>query len=140
MSSIPMFNIKKSSIGGLGLFARTKIPKDHKIVQYIGKKVTTVEADSKPNRYIFEIDNDWSIDGSPRYNVARYVNHSCDPNAESVMEEDGKENKIFFTAIKDIEPGEEVTIDYGEVYFNDYIKNIGCKCNTSKCKKIQYVG
>lgn len=126
----PVIEIKKS-FAGKGIFAKEEIKRGTKILQYIGKTVTTEVADKKPNRYIFEIDENWSIDGSPMYNTARYFNHSCKPNAESILE---SENRIFISAKRKIIPGEEITFDYGKEYINDYIKKGGCKC--FQCRQV----
>ncbi len=117
--------VLKKSHTGKGLFAMEEISKGAKILQYLGKKVTTKEAEDRPNRYIFEIDEKWSIDGSSLYNTARYFNHSCIPNAESILEGD---DRIFIAAKRKINIGEEITFDYGKEYINDYIKKGGCKC------------
>ncbi len=122
--SFPEIVVKKS-LTGKGIFAKTDIRKGVNILQYIGKYLTTKEANDKPNRYIFEIDEAWSIDGSARYNTARYFNHSCRPNAESVLI---GANRIFIASKKKINAGEEITFDYGPEYVKDYIKKGGCKC------------
>lgn len=121
--------IVKKSFAGKGIFALEDIKKGTKILQYIGKKITAKEADAKPNRYIFEIDSSWSLDGNPLYNTARYFNHSCKPNAESILEEP---DRIFIAAKKSIKNQEEITFDYGKEYINDFIKKTGCKC--SQCR------
>lgn len=118
--------VVKRSFSGMGIFAMEEIKKGTKILQYFGPIVSAKEADENPNRYIFEINEQWSIDGSPLYNTARYFNHSCKPNAESVLE---VPNRIFISAKKKILPGEEITFDYGKEYINDYIKKGGCKCS-----------
>jgi SET domain-containing protein len=120
----PKIIVKKSNTGK-GIFALEEIKKGTKILQYIGNRLTTEEADRKPNRYIFEIDDKWSIDGSPMWNTARYFNHSCKGNAESIMEGD---DRIFIAAKKKILPGEEITFNYGKEYTNMYFKKGGCKC------------
>ena len=66
----------------------------------------------------------WSIDGSSRRNLGRYLNHSCEPNAEAVL----RAGQIVFVALRAIAPGEEITLDYGEEYFELYIKPLGCRC------------
>ena len=113
------------SFSGKGIVAMEEIKRGRKIMQYIGRKITAEEADRKPNRYIFEIDEKWSLDGSPTWNAARYFNHACKPNAESVMEGD---DRIFICAKRKILPGEEITFDYGKEYVGDYFKKGGCKC------------
>ena len=86
-------------------------------------------ADEIDNRYLFEINSRWTIDGSPRRNVARYINHSCRPNAET----DIVKGEILISAIRNIEPGEEITYDYGKDHFDGFIKPKGCKC--VKCRE-----
>lgn len=124
IESYPKTKVIKS-FAGKGILALEEIKKGRKIMQYIGRKISTKEADAKPNRYIFEINSRWSLDGSPLWNVARYFNHACKPNAESVME---GTDRIFICAKKKILPGEEITFDYGKEYVKDYIKKGGCKC------------
>lgn len=118
--------VKRSS-AGLGLFADEDIPKDTCLIEYIGKIISTKEEDSLNNKYLFEIDNKITIDGSPRYNTARYINHSCRPNAEAIL----KDKRVFIMSTKKIKAGEEISYDYGKEYWNEYIKPNGCRC--SKC-------
>jgi SET domain-containing protein len=130
VNSYPKTIVKKS-FAGKGIFALEEIKRGTKILQYIGKKLTTEQANLNSNRYIFEIDDNWSIDGNPAYNTARYFNHSCKPNAESILEEP---DRIFIAARKKIIPGEEITFDYGKEYINEYIKKTGCRC--SQCSRV----
>jgi hypothetical protein len=112
---------------GLGLFAEEPIRKGRWIVEYTGERLTTAEADrrdAKGNRYLFVINSKWTVDGTPRSNIARYANHACRPNAES----DIVRGKVILRAIRNIKPGDEITYDYGEDHFNWYIKPKGCKC------------
>jgi SET domain-containing protein len=109
---------------GLGVFALEPLKKGDFIMEYIGKKVTSKYADEHPNRYLFEINSKWTIDGSPRYNKARYFNHACKPNCEV----DIKKGRILIFALRNIKAGEELTYDYGEEYFDDYFKKPGCRC------------
>ncbi len=113
---------------GKGLFATEVIPKGTFIIEYTGKKIPTKIADELDTRYLFELDDEWTIDGEDESNTARYINHSCDPNAEAEIEDD----KILISAIKDIPAGEEITFDYGQEYFDEFIKPVGCKCAAKK--------
>ena len=113
---------------GDGLYAAADIAKGDFIVEYTGKKISTKEADALKTRYLFELDDDWTIDGETSSNTARYINHSCDPNAEADIQDD----HILIAAIKDIKSGQEITIDYGEEYFDEFIKPIGCRCSAAK--------
>jgi SET domain-containing protein len=76
-------------------------------------------------RYLFEIDKHWTIDGSSHDNTARYINHSCKPNCEARIEE----GKVMIYALYAIPEGEEITIDYGDEYFDEFIRPHGCRCN-----------
>src|SRR4029077_4672109 len=91
------------------------------------------EQDDIENKYLFELNGRWTIDGSVRKNVARYINHSCRPNAESDVRP--RERKVFIRAIKNIEPGDEINYDYGTDYFNAYLKRIACKCESCENKR-----
>ena len=85
------------------------------------------------DRYLFELNNRWTIDGSVRKNIARYINHACRPNAESDVRP--RKRKVVIRAIKNIEPGDEINYDYGTDYFKAYIKPIGCKCVACEKKR-----
>jgi uncharacterized protein len=120
---------------GLGLFATKPIKKGTKIIRYFGPILDSKKEDDDAieNKYLFELNDRWTIDGSNRENVARYINHSCRPNAESDVKP--RKRKIFIRAIKDIEPGEEINYDYGTDYFKAYLKPIGCKCDACERKR-----
>jgi len=109
---------------GLGLFARAPIKKGQFIVRYRGKKIRTEDTESLDTRYLFEINNRWTIDGSTRSNRARYINHACRPNAEVYF----VKHAIKIRAIKNIKPGDEITYHYGRNYVDAFIKAVGCKC------------
>ena len=109
---------------GHGLFATSTLRKGDFILEYRGRRIPTPQADLSKSRYLFEIDRSLTIDGSPRFNLARYINHSCKPNCEADM----RDGRILIYASRDIANGEELTIDYGEEYFDEFIKPVGCKC------------
>ncbi len=121
------FRIGRAS-AGLGLFAVAATAQDAFIVSYSGKRIATTAAHERERRYgaryMFEIDRRWTIDGSPRSNLGRYVNHSCAPNAEAVV----RQGRIAIVALRDIAPGEEITMDYGPDYFALFIAPAGCRC------------
>lgn len=122
--------VVKKGINGLGLFTKLPIKKKMKILEYVGEMITAEEANKRGGKYLFEISSRRTVDGKGRENLARYINHSCDPNCETEI--DG--SRIFAWSLKkDIEPNEELTYDYGKEYFNEYIKPKGCNC--SKCSK-----
>lgn len=120
------FAIKKSA-AGLGFFTLEPIAPDKKIIEYIGLILTAEEADEKGGKYLMRLDDEYFIDGSPRSNRARYINHSCQPNAKVFR----SGARVWIWSIRAIEAGEEITYDYGRNYFNRHIKPIGCKC--AKC-------
>src|SRR6201990_2440013 len=118
---------------GLGLFATKPIKKGAKIVRYFGPLLDSRKKkdDAIENKYLFELNGRWTIDGSVRENIARYINHACKPNAESDVS--ARKRKVVIRAIKNIEPGDETNYDYGTDYFKAYLKPIGCKC--AACEK-----
>lgn len=136
---MPDLSTKPYRIGrsktGLGLFATQPIKKGSKIIRYFGPMLdcNKKKDDAVENKYLFQISKRWTVDGSVRKNVARYINHSCKPNAESDVSV--KKRKIIIRAIKNIEPGEEINYDYGTEYFKEYLKPIGCKCDACEKKR-----
>jgi uncharacterized protein len=120
---------------GLGLFATKPIKKGDRIIRYFGPLLDSKKKkdDEIENKYLFELTNRWTIDGSVRENIARYINHACKPNAESDVRP--RKRKVFIRAIKHIEPGEEINYDYGTDYFKAYLKPIGCKCDACEKKR-----
>ncbi|MAF59467.1 MAG: SET domain-containing protein [Candidatus Pacebacteria bacterium] len=116
--------VKKSKPGaGFGLFVTEPIKKGEFIIEYVGEIIPTKEADERGTRYLFDISTRRVVDGSPRYNLARYINHSCKPNCEPEI--DG--SHIYIYALRNIKEGEELGYDYGKEYFAEYLKGC-CKC------------
>jgi SET domain-containing protein len=131
MASKKRFRIGRSRTG-LGLFATELIEPRAFIVEYRGRRLTTAQADTleaRGSRYLYEINGRWTIDGSSRSNLGRYANHSCRPNAKSHR----IDGKVILRAIKKIQPGDEITYDYGRDYFLNVITPRGCKC--VKCRE-----
>lgn len=125
MNEPEMVVVRKSTPGlGQGLFASSTIRKGALIAEYTGERISTADADTLKTRYLFEIDKEWTIDGSSKKNVARYINHSCEPNAEAEIHD----SRIYILATRDIPSGEEIAIDYGSEYFDEFIRPVGCKC------------
>jgi uncharacterized protein len=121
------------SATGFGLFATKPIRRAVYIATYRGRRISTDEADQRERRgakYMFELNRQWTIDGSPRWNVARYLNHSCSPNAKAVL----RKGRIVFVALRCIAPGEKITYDYGREYFDYFIKKGGCRCAACRTK------
>lgn len=125
---------------GLGLFATEPIKKRAFIVEYKGPRLSNEKADAleaRGSKYMYQVNDRWTIDGSGRSNVARYANHSCRPNAESdtVRGKNGGSNRggrVIIRAIRNIKPGEEIVYDYGDDYFKYVITPARCKCD--KCR------
>jgi uncharacterized protein len=118
------FRVGRSK-AGLGLFATRSIKKGTYIVDYTGKRIASRDAERLRTRYLFELNDRWTIDGSARTNTARYINHSCRPNAEAVL----ARKRLRIRAIADIAPGDEITYHYGAEYFVAFIERIPCKCD-----------
>ena len=124
------------------------IPKGKKIIQYIGDKVTKKEGDRRSEKrikkylnskstgsvYIFELNKKYDIDGSPKYNKARYINHSCNPNCEVEIEN----NEIWIKSIKKIKKFDELSYDYGYEFDEEDYKDHICKCGSNNCIGLYY--
>lgn len=124
----PKVAVKRSS-AGLGLFAAEDIKKEQLIIEYTGERISEDEANRRGGKYLFEVTDDLVIDGKGRENIARYINHSCAPNAEAEHDED--EDRIYIRACKQVTAGEEITYNYGKEYVKDIIGPSGCRCK--KC-------
>ena len=129
-----LYKIKKSKIDNRGLYAAKNIKKDTKIIEYKGKIITVKETETNPKFdndkaiYLFNLNKKYDLDGDFKYNTARLINHSCDPNCEV----DGVGLKLWIYAVKDIKKNEELTYDYGFSFDKDY-KDFPCRCGTNKC-------
>ena len=129
-----LYRVKKSNIDKRGLYASKNIKTGEKIIEYIGRLISKKEAetnskfDNKKDIYLFNINEKWDLDGDYRWNTARLINHSCNPNCEV----EGKGLKLWIVAIKDIKKGEELSYDYGFSYDDDY-KDYPCRCGAKSC-------
>ena len=123
----PKVRVGRSS-AGLGLYAEEGVVKDQLIIEYTGDRITPDEADKRGGLYLFNVTKDLVIDGKGRENTARYINHSCTPNAEAEHDED--DDKIYIRARKKIADGEEITYDYGKEYVEDMLKKKRCVCRS----------
>ncbi|PIN90698.1 SET domain-containing protein-lysine N-methyltransferase [Candidatus Pacearchaeota archaeon CG10_big_fil_rev_8_21_14_0_10_32_14] len=133
--------IKNSSIHSKGIYAKTDIPKNIKVIEYVGKKVSNKLSDkvadrdldrSKKNKklgevYLFELNKEFDIDGNYPYNTARYLNHSCNPNCKYKYDN----GKIWIISIRIIKKGEELTFDY-DFDLEDY-EHYPCLCGSKNC-------
>ena len=129
-----LYKIKKSNIDNKGLYAAKNIKSGKLVINYKGKLITKKETDTNPKFdndkaiYLFNLNNRYDLDGDFKYNDARLINHSCNPNCEV----EGKGLKLWITAIRDIKKGEELSYDYGFGYDEDY-KQFVCKCGAKNC-------
>lgn len=129
----PTSVIVKRGSAGLGLFASRTFKRGDFIIEYTGEHISHEEADRRGGKYLFILSDALVVDGRGRENIARYINHSCRPNAEAETDED--EGKIRIFATRTIRSGDEITYDYGKEYFDQHIGTRGCAC-TPCAKKI----
>ena len=129
-----LYKIKKSNIDKRGLYASKNIKEGTKIIEYVGKIISKKESeknskfDNEKDIYLFNLNNRYDLDGDFKFNIARLINHSCDPNCEVI----GKGLKLWISAIRNIKKGEELNYDYGFSYDRDY-KQFPCKCGGKNC-------
>lgn len=123
--------VKRSS-AGLGLFAISDFKKGELVIEYTGDRITDAEAQKRGGKYLFEVNDNLTIDGTKRHNTGRYMNHACKPNAEA--EHDEETDRIYIRAKKNIKSGEEITYHYGKDYFKRIIQPVGCKCISCSAK------
>ena len=117
----------KRSKAGLGLFSEEPIGKGDFVIEYTGEKITHKEADQREGRYLFTLNSRYVIDGRKHHNLARYINHSCNPNCEPEIDA----GKIVIRAKKKIKRNEDLTYDYGKDYFEAFIGK-ACRCEACK--------
>jgi SET domain-containing protein len=121
---------KASSIHGQGLFARANIPLGSQIIEYVGERMTkreTLQQCQANNEYIFALDDETDLDGNIPWNLARLINHSCQPNSEARLIDE----RIWIVAIRDICADEEISFNYG--YDLEFYREHPCHCGTSSC-------
>src|SRR5262245_17454902 len=140
-SSIP-FEIRESPIQGRGAFATEPIPAGVRLVEYAGARLTPAEADAqypdvegeRHHTYLFAIDDDIVIDAAVDGNDARWINHSCDPNCDAIVED----GRIWIETIRDVVPGEELAYDYAYVLEERHTpkakRRFPCYCGAATCR------
>jgi hypothetical protein len=134
--------VRDSNVHGRGVFATRRIAKGERIIEYLGERVSHDEADRRyemkdendSHTFLFIVDSKTVIDAGVDGNEARFFNHSCDPNCESVVEK----RRVFIEALRTIEPGEEMTYDYQIYRDEDDPENIdevfACYCGFAQCR------
>jgi SET domain-containing protein len=126
----PGLSVKKSAIQGLGCFSVTQFRGRRKIAEYTGERITNAEANRRATRRklrICAINNRWSLDGSRGGNGTHYINHCCEPNAYMKI----LYGHILFIALREIKPGEEITIDYESTLHSNKKR---CTCGAASCR------
>ncbi len=140
----PLFEIRPSPIQGMGAFAVRLIAKGTRVVEYAGERITPEEADARydddamerPHTFLFTVNKKTVIDAAHRGNEARFINHSCAPNCEAVIQA----GRVFIEAICDISPGAELTYDYhlerpGR-FRAEWKQRYACHCGAPSCRGI----
>jgi SET domain-containing protein len=139
---------RRSTIHGNGMFATAPLKKGERLIQYKGrhrthKAVDRIYADEVEtgHTFLFTLNDTYVIDANEDGNAARWINHSCDPNCEAVLEEDEgddrRKDKVFIEAMREIAPGEELSYNYGirldEKHTKELKKIWECRCGSPKC-------
>ena len=131
MKLAPGLTVKVSPINGRGCFATAHFAKGRKIAEYAGERISTREAARRARRRnvlrICAIDRRWSLDGARGGNGTHYINHCCEPNSYMRI----TRGHILFMALRDIHPGEEITLDYEFTLHSDDKK---CLCKAATCR------
>ena len=140
-SDLP-FEIRPSSIQGLGAFATRHIPTDTRLIEYTGERLTPAEADARypdaegerHHTYLFAIDDDVVVDAAVGGNEARFLNHACEPNCDVIVDD----GRLWIETIRDVEPGEELTYDYAFVLEERHTpsakRRYPCSCGARNCR------
>jgi hypothetical protein len=138
----PLIEVRNSPIHGRGVYAKTRIVKGGRIIEYLGDRVSHAEADRRyelkdnddGHTFLFIVDNRTVIDAGVGGNEARFINHGCNPNCETVTED----RRIFIEATRTIRPGEELCYDYQLVWEStddpEDLKLYDCRCGAKNCR------
>jgi uncharacterized protein len=139
---LDMIRVRRSRVHGHGVFARRRIRKGTRIVEYLGDRVSHKEADRRydskttddNHTFLFIVDRGVVIDATRNGNAARFINHGCDPNCESVIDD----RRVFIEALRTIAPGEELHYDYQIGRSKDDPPDVdevfACCCGAAKCR------
>jgi SET domain-containing protein len=141
-SDQPAFEIRTSAIQGKGAFATRRIRPGTRLIEYVGERISREEADgryddaamARHHTFLFAVDDDTVIDAAVGGNAARFINHSCDPNCQAVIED----GRIFIEAIRNIQPGSELTYDYAYERTDEHGPEdealYACRCGSARCR------
>jgi len=135
-----LYEIRESEIQGRGVFAKKRIRPGQKIIEYAGERIANADADRRyddesmrrHHTFLFTLDKKTVVDGNRQGNDSRYINHSCDPNCEAVIEK----GKIWIYAKRNIQPGIELAYDYQyeRTGLREDEKFYECQCGSPKCR------
>jgi SET domain-containing protein len=138
----PLYVVRRSRIHGNGVYAARRIRKGTRIVEYLGDRISHEQADARyeakgqddGHTFLFVASDRVVIDAGVGGNEARFINHSCDPNCETVIEDE----RVFIEAIRTIQPGEELGYEYGLTWEStddpQELANYACRCGAAKCR------
>lgn len=147
-----LIKVKQSSVHGKGVFAVVDIPKNTKIIEYTGERISwDVAVDRHPHdpkqpnhTFYFGLDDGSVIDAKFGGNAAMWVNHSCAPNCKAIEEDVGKKSKVFLYSKKNIKAGDELFYDYGleveDKLTKKLKKDYECRCGSNKCRGTMLAG
>jgi SET domain-containing protein len=137
------FEIRPSPIHGLGAFATRRIPAGTRLIEYSGERLTPAEADARypdepgasHHTYLFAIDDEIVIDAAVGGNGARFINHSCAPNCDAVIDD----ARIWIETIRDVVVGEELAYDYAFILDEPHTpaakRRYPCTCGAATCRR-----
>ncbi|MCC6930391.1 MAG: SET domain-containing protein-lysine N-methyltransferase [Gemmatimonadaceae bacterium] len=140
-SALP-FEVRHSPIQGMGAFATRYIPPGVRLIEYAGERLTPAQAESRypdvagerHHTFLFAIDDDVVVDAAVNGNEARWINHSCDPNCDAVIDD----GRIWIETIRDIVTGEELAYDYAYILEERHTsaakKRFPCHCGADNCR------
>jgi uncharacterized protein len=135
------FAVRRSPLHGHGAFATEVIPAGTRLIEYVGERLSPAQAEARypeipgvQHTMLFAIDDDVVIDAAVNGNAARWINHSCDPNCDAVVDD----RRIWIETIRDVLPGEELTYDYElrlETRHTPTAKRMyACSCGSPRCR------
>jgi uncharacterized protein len=133
---------RKSALHGWGVYATEPIPAGTRLLEYTGERISTQEADERYpedpsvsyHTFLFTVDDETVVDATPWGSLARWINHSCDPNCETVVEN----GRVYVDSMREIMPGEELTYDYNfrleERHTPARKRRYVCHCGADNCR------
>lgn len=136
------FEIRASPVQGLGAFATVRIAEGVRLIEYAGERLTPAQSDARypdvdgerHHTFLFAIDDEVVVDAAVDGNEARFLNHSCDPNCDVVIEE----GRLWIETIRAITPGEELVYDYAYTLDERHTpaakRRYPCHCGAARCR------